>query len=79
MDSGQIQKHRDVSHYDDSFWLKEIAYQLAVINERAAELQNAQAENRVLELQAMIATLGGTTIPVAGYGKLSVDLSGETI
>src|SRR6266700_2286609 len=36
MDSGQIQKHRDVSHYDDGFWLKEIAYQLAVMNERAA-------------------------------------------
>lgn len=47
----------------DSFWLKEIAYQLAIMNERNAERDTHALEDEVLRFQALIATMGGSHPP----------------
>lgn len=71
MTSKQIQENADLYRFSaasEAGWLREIAYQLAVMNERVASQDLAKEEAYQAHIKAMIATMGGMYPPPADYG-----------
>lgn len=48
-----------------AFWVKEIAHQLAVMNERNVRLDQDERDRDKYRFDALMATMGGTVVPAS--------------